>query len=302
MNKKFNVSISVVMPVYNTKSYLREAIESILTQTFNDFELIIINDGSTDGSIDVIENYASLDKRIKVVSRENRGISATRNEGVSLSSGKYIAWMDSDDISTSERLAIQYSYMEKTPDVLAIGTGVRLIDPDSDDLCEWKMPETHDDIDDFHMQGKGGAITFPSSMIRRSAINAAGGFRKDIVAAEDMDLFLRLAEIGKIENIHPLLLLYRQHEKSISHTARSKVAENTELVLRAAYKRRGLEYKGVTILSSEQRLVDIYNKWAWWALSSGNLKTARKYAIRVMKHNPFNIENLRLLACVIRGR
>lgn len=302
MNKEIDdVLISVVMPVFNAGNYLAGAIDSILNQTFGNFEFVIINDGSTDGSKAVIEQYASQDHRIRAVHHINRGISITRNEGLRLARGRYIAWMDADDFSMPERLATQYTFMEQHPDVVATGTGVRLIDPDGEELCDWDSPESHDEIDAFHMNGKGGAIIFPSSMMIKDAVVKAGGFRNDVTAAEDVDLFLRLAEIGKLMNIGQLLLLYRQHEKSISHRERNKVSVDTRTIIQAAYERRGLEFQNVHILSGEQKARDIYSKWAWWALSAGNVRTARKHALRAFWSSPFRLSNLKLLACVTRG-
>ena len=293
--------ISVLMPVYNAGLYLDEAINSILNQTFESFEFIIIDDGSTDNSIDVLERYAKNDPRVKIIKRGNRGISETRNELIGYAQAKYIAWMDADDVSMPERLASQYSYLSQHTGVVAIGVSTLLIDPDGENLCDWISPKTHEEIDATHMSGRGGAIVFPSSMMTKDAVSSVGGFSNTLVAAEDLDLFLKLAEIGRLVNIAPLLFHYRQHEKSISHMARKRVAEDTNVALRSAYIRRGLEYSNVIVLSSKQTIGEIYSKWAWWALMYGNIKTARKYAFRVLLRAPHQVNTWKLLACALRG-
>lgn len=108
-----NPLVSVVMPVYNGEKYLREAIESILNQTFKNFEFIIINDGSTDKSLEIIENYQNIDERIQLISRENKGLITSLNEGIQKSKGKYIARMDADDVSLTERFEKQVELMEE---------------------------------------------------------------------------------------------------------------------------------------------------------------------------------------------
>ncbi len=121
--------ISVVMSVYNGQSYLREAVESILNQTFTDFELILIDDGSTDATGEILDEYATRDARI-ILSRNQNNIGLTRslNQGISMSRGKYIARMDADDVSRADRLSRQFEFLEKRPEVGVLGSGYQLMD------------------------------------------------------------------------------------------------------------------------------------------------------------------------------
>src|SRR5688500_9607984 len=118
--------ISVVLPVYNSENYIKEAIDSILNQTFKDFELIIINDGSVDRSAEVIQ--AIKDSRIVYVDQQNSGLAATLNRGIQMARGKYIARQDNDDISIPERLDMQVNFMENNPGVALLGTCAEIID------------------------------------------------------------------------------------------------------------------------------------------------------------------------------
>ena len=118
--------ITVLMPVYNGEKYLRESVDSILNQTFTDFELLIINDGSTDSSMEILNSYS--DSRIRIVTNEvNLRLIKTLNKGIDLATGEYIARMDCDDIADPKRLEIQLQYMEKHPDVAVCGTGVKAV-------------------------------------------------------------------------------------------------------------------------------------------------------------------------------
>ena len=123
-------SVSICMPVYNTKRYVAEAVESILAQTFGDFEFIIIDDGSTDGSRAILERYAKQDDRIRLISRPNTGIVGARNEALGLARGELIAVMDSDDVALPERFEVQVAYLREHPECVVVGSRALIIDPD----------------------------------------------------------------------------------------------------------------------------------------------------------------------------
>ena len=121
-------SVSVCMPVYNTERYVAEAVESILAQTLGDFEFVIIDDGSTDGSRAILEPYAKQDDRIRLISRPNTGIIGARNEALGLAKGELIAVMDSDDVALPERFEVQVAYLREHPEVVCLGSKVQCID------------------------------------------------------------------------------------------------------------------------------------------------------------------------------
>jgi len=289
------------MPVYNSALYLAEAIESILSQSFTDFEFILIDDGSTDDSRKIIESYVGKDARISFVSRENKGISFTRNQLLSIAKGKYIAWMDSDDISDKLRLEKQVNYLTDNTLCVAVGCMTEFIDQEGLKICSWKTPITHNEIDQWHINGKGGGIVFPSSMMVGKALHKAGGFDSSLTGAEDLDLFLRLAELGQIENIKEVLFIYRQHIESISHASKTKIIQDTQFVVNAARKRRGLPNYQCKSERKEVLAGDIYTKWGWWSLKGKNVATARKYAKKAVSENPQSWQAWKLLACSIRG-
>tara|TARA_R110002111_G_scaffold66609_2_gene108573 strand:+ start:365 stop:1240 length:876 start_codon:yes stop_codon:yes gene_type:complete len=290
------------MPVYNVENYLSAAIESILTQTFTDFELIVIDDGSTDKSLEILEQYTALDERVKLFKQENRGISYTRNRLLSLAQSEYIAWMDSDDISLPQRLETQLQYLKCYDDVLAVGSFTILTDKENNDLCLWKVPVSHEEIDGRHIKGVGGAIVFPSSMMRKTIVEKVGGFDDSLIGAEDLNLFLKLAEKGKLANLDCVLYRYRQHIQSISYNSRTQIVKDTLYTIEQAHQRRNLEYVPISIHDKNDDREDVvFNRWSWWALRHGNIRTSRKYAMKACINRPLNISYWKTLFCTIRG-
>jgi len=298
------VVVSVLMPVYNAEAYLAEAIESILLQSFTDFEFIIIDDGSTDSSLTIIEKYAKKDKRIKVITRSNQGLIKTLNQGIALTTGRYIARMDSDDVSLPLRFEKQVEYLKKHCECVATGSISQLIDSAGDVIGVMGGLLTHDEIDSAHIKGQGGAIVHPSAMIKKEAILQIGGYLDDYPHAEDLDFWLRLAEVGELANIPEQLFLYRQHLGSIGYTQRERQFESASKAVVDAYSRRGIIFD-LSQLQTPNIVApttgDIFIKWGWWALKSNNIATSRKYARKAVVFKPFNISAWKLLFCSIRG-
>ena len=193
--------ISVVMPVYNARPFLAEAIDSITKQTFQDLEFIIIDDGSTDGSFELSQAAARDDSRIRLIRQSHAGVTAALNRGViGPAQGEFVARMDADDISLPERFEIQADALDRQPDVLAIGSFVQRIDADGDTIAVSKWPLTHEEIDAGLLRGRGG-LAHPTAMIRSGALRAVGGYRQKFAFAQDKDLWLRLAERGRLQNL-----------------------------------------------------------------------------------------------------
>jgi glycosyltransferase involved in cell wall biosynthesis len=299
-----NPEISTVMSVYNCEQYLSEAIDSILGQTFGNFEFIIIDDGSTDNSAKILNDYAKQDLRIKLIQQPNVGLTKSLNRGVNLAEGQYIARMDADDIALPERFEKQIEYFSTYPECVAVGSRVLCIDPYGSPLWETKQVLEHSDIDAELLTGNGSAISHPSVMIRRDALLALGCYREDLDTAQDLDLFLRLSEIGTLANISEPLLKYRIHLSSVNSTKRERQRYNTEVIVKNAYARRGIEFPEnlkffdwEPIEPSRQ-----YINWAWIALKSGNLSVARKHAVAAIRTKPMALETWRVLYCAFRGR
>lgn len=286
--------VSVLMPVFNAEKYLDEAIQSVLNQTYQNFEFLIINDGSSDKSASIIKAFAKQDARIKFFDQGNKGLIATLNFGLSVASGEYIARFDSDDICLPERLKLQVNFLNENKQISAVGTGVSLID---DQGCEIgsgpfsKMKYTHQEIDRSHLKGYGGNIIHPSAMYRKNIALDLEGYSHHYPCAEDFDFWLRFAEVGKLANLPQVLLLYRQHIDSIGYRNRKLQISSTKKALESAFKRRGIEL--VPALSIDEPIPnqsDIMTKWAWWAIKSNQNKTAFKYAKKLFYKKPWNVE------------
>ncbi len=203
--------VSVILPAYNSEKYIDESINSILNQTFTDFELIILNDGSTDKTPEIIQKYADSDKRIIFVNnRENRGLIAVLNQGLDMARGEYIARMDSDDISLPERFDKQVKYLDQNPDVGVLGTkiqGFGVIDAAG---IQIPVVTAIDMLKDNY-------IAHPSVMVRKSIIDKYNlRYNPDYIHCEDMELWSRMIFLTKIHNIMEILLMYRITGNNIS--------------------------------------------------------------------------------------
>lgn len=208
--------VSVVMPVYNGALYLKEAIDSILKQTFTDFEFIIVNDGSTDESEEIILSYRDL--RIVYLKHENKGIGLSLQLGCQIAKGKYIARMDADDISEINRLMIQFNYLETNTDVVLVGSAVNYIN-EKGQVFGRSFPYTGDEALKHILFTKGSAICHPSVMMRASAYFWTGGYA-DLEPLEDYYLWMRLSKYGKFINFITPYLNYRVLHNSISRSIR----------------------------------------------------------------------------------
>lgn len=298
---------SVVLPVYNAGKYLPGAIESVLRQTYSDFELLLLNDGSTDGSLHVLEVFAAQDPRCHVHSWPNRGLIATLNEGIRLARTDIIVRMDADDICHPQRFEKQIAYLAAHPECVAVGSRVKLIDPEGAPLRVFVDDIQHEAIDRAHMSGEGGSrICHPTVALRKAAIIACGAYRSEFQHAEDIDLFLRLAETGRLANLPEVLLEYRQHLGSIGYKHAEMQRNSARKAVFEASRRRGLELSNWLVTDAgavgvPAHLADVHRKWGWWALSGGNHVTARKHALKALRLKPWSLENIKLLGCILRG-
>lgn len=211
-----NPVVSVVMSVYNGELYLREAVDSILNQTFTDFEFIIIDDGSTDSSAEILQSYR--DTRIRLFQQENVGLAVALNKGIARAKGKYIARMDADDMSFLERLGMQYRFMEAHSDILAIGSSAVWIDKDGSHICICRKPAV---VKDFKDVLPNTPFIHPAVMYRIDAFFMAGGYPDSFKwGAEDTVLFNKLARLGKLYNLYEPLLYYRLNPEALSRIDR----------------------------------------------------------------------------------
>ena len=211
-------AITVLMSCYNASRYLREAIESILGQAYTDFEFLLVNDGSSDDTLHIMKEYASADKRIVIIDKENTGLPDSLNLGLEMARGEWIARMDADDIALSERFAIQIDFLKHHTDVVALGGNAWIIDAAScrtGRLCQ--PPTEHEDIiANILFEKRGIHLIHPTVLFRRDAAANCGGYRRQFVAGQDADMWLRFARHGAVRAIHEPILFLRKHTASIS--------------------------------------------------------------------------------------
>jgi glycosyltransferase involved in cell wall biosynthesis len=235
-------AVTVLMPLYNGESYLREAIESILGQTFNEFELLVLDDGSTDAGPRIVKGYR--DPRIRLLSNDaNMGIAATLNRGISLANGRYIARMDCDDVSLPDRLRRQFDFMEGHPAVGVCGSRVRRIGAKRG---LWKVK-----AGDAAIKSRllfENAMAHPSVMIRKSVLDGHN-LRYDplLRCSQDYAFWVEIARHSRLANLEQVLILYRVHATQISE---AKKAEQRS----AADRVRALQLKSFGIEPSSEEL------------------------------------------------
>jgi len=206
-------SVSVVMPSYNSKRFVRLAIESILAQTFDDFEFLIVDDCSTDGSTEILQRYAARDRRIRVLTNpRNLDFVRSRNLGIAEARGAFIANMDSDDIALPTRLADQYAFLTANPNVGVCGASVILIDEQGRELGVRRYR-----AEDRHLRARlffFNPVAQPVTMIRRAVLEQTGPYNPDHILADDLDLWFRIGARYQLANLEAPLLKYRIHEGS----------------------------------------------------------------------------------------
>lgn len=210
-------AISVAMSVHNGERFLRPAIESVLEQTFRDFEFLILDDGSTDATARIVREYAAHDPRIRPILRENRGLVASLNQLLAESRSALIARMDADDICHPERFARQHAFLAKHPDHGVVGTWSADID-ENDAAYVVDAPEHPVGHDAFLRSIDNGwpLLCHPAVMYRRDVVLSVGGYHAAFRHCEDLDLWLRLASVTRVSNIPERLIRYRHYPEQVS--------------------------------------------------------------------------------------
>ena len=267
--------VSVLMPVYNGEKYLREAIESILKQSFADFEFLIINDGSTDKSREIILSFT--DPRIRLIdNEENLKLIKTLNKGFKLAKGEYIARMDADDISLPQRLEKQVKFMSGHPKIGACGTLVRTIGKQGGFVANRLIdPEEIRANHLFHT-----SLAHPSVMIRKEIIEKHGfQFDEKFIHCEDYEFWTRFAKISKLSNLNEVLLLYRIHDNNISSVYSQIQNSNKSLVRESELRAFGLD-PAKTEMTIHQQL-----KCNRDLELNDFLNTKEKWFLKLLSHN-----------------
>jgi len=293
--------ISVLLPVYNASRYLERAVRSLFAQTFSDFEILALNDASTDDSLTILNRLAQSDARLKVIDAPKRGMSGQLNEGLKLAQSEFIARMDSDDVASPDRLSKQVEALDARTDVGLIAGAYELIDDRDRPIAALKQPKDHDALVEIMLTGRN-PICHPLVMYRKSVIDRVGGYDASMYPSDDLDLWLRMSEVTKLAALDDVLLKYRQHSDSVSETLQEQQIETARRAAQNACRRRGVskEFRmdsgwrpGTNRASKQKYLVST----GWMAFNAGHRNTARSFAFQAIKSHPANCSGWKLLAC-----
>ena len=229
-------TVSLVITVYNRERYLAAAIASVLQQTYTDFELLIWDDGSTDGSVDIASRYAQQDKRVRVVAASHTGRGQALRDAIANTKGKYLGWVDSDDILHPQALAETVTVLDSHPKTGMVYTDYMVIDKQGQikglgKRCQIPYSPKRLLID---------FMTFHFRLIRREVYDSVGGIDPEFTASQDYDLCLRLSEVTAIQHLKKPLYLYRTHRESISHSKQIEQIHFTHQAITRALQRRGI--------------------------------------------------------------
>jgi glycosyltransferase involved in cell wall biosynthesis len=297
------------MSVYNGKDFLRESIDSILDQTYTDFEFIIIDDGSTDGTAEVLDSYKH--PSIRVHAQKNQGLTKALNTAISLSRGEYLARQDADDVSKPERLGKQVTFLDGNEKVGLVGTYYNRIDLRGNILQDMKPLVRSDELKkrlESHNQFAHGSVMF-----RRRCIECVGIYREEFRVAQDYDLWLRISERFDVANLPEFLYQWRLNLSSQSVRSFDVQNDHASMASELAKERRSRGVDRLLELSPEERaawtreflesrLGDVrdgeafgYNKWAKVFLDGGNHQEAIRFILRSLSVDPFRIDTWKLL-------
>jgi len=301
-------AVSVILCAYNSERFLRPAVESVLAQTFKDFELICIDDGAKDSTGKILDEYAAHDSRVKVIHQANTGQVKAAMNGIAVSAAPLIARMDADDICRPDRLAKQVAFMDAHPEIVLLGGAYELIDEKTRILIKMGQPTGDADLQKICLSGRC-PICQPLAIFRREAYERVGGYRPDFSPAEDIDLWLRLGDIGQMACLPDVLLQYRQHAGSLSETKQHIQLANIRRAVEETWQRRNLpgqpnvakdEWRATGDEGSKYRQLV---KYGWWAFSSGHPSTARSYGLAAIRSRPFDAAGWKLFGVsLLKGR
>lgn len=255
------MQVTILMSTYNAEKYIAETIESILNQTYKDFELLISEDGSTDNTLNIIKKYAEKDKRIKIFAHENMGASHSYNRAMELIENEWIARMDADDIMMPNRIERQVAFIQENPDLAVASSFVYNIDENGKIIAKYESPLTNREIVADRVK-RNHAIGFhhPAVIMRKSVVQEVGGYRQAFWPTEDLDLWNRITERGYIVLVQPeYLLKYRIHSTSASISKSKTQAQKIRWVEECIVKRRNGQPE-----PTWQEFLDSQKSKPWW--------------------------------------
>jgi glycosyltransferase involved in cell wall biosynthesis len=235
-----NPLVSIVMPVYNAEKYLEEAVISALHQTYDNIELIAVNDGSKDNSEALLKHFANQDKRLRIISQENTGIVGALNNGIAAARGEFIARLDADDVNFLARIEKQVEAFSQHPHAVLVATGFEVIDEDSEYMYREILPTRDEDIK--RMMFLYNPIAHGSVMFKKSAFERAGGYSDTCGPTEDYELWTRLAQLGEFLGLEAILYRWRQNRNGITFTNNPAMQAHTKRNLAQYWQQNDIKF------------------------------------------------------------
>ncbi|MBL7703104.1 MAG: glycosyltransferase [Ferruginibacter sp.] len=293
--------ITVLMPAYNVAKYIGQAIDSVLAQSFTDFELLIINDGSTDDTETIIHTFS--DKRIRLINQPNRGVAAALNLGLMNANAPLIARFDADDICMTERLHVQYDFMMNNPQYIIVGSDADYVDMDGEFVFTCSMPaHTNEEIQELTV--RNCPFIHSSVLYRKAAIMKAGGYDEHACAFEDHLLWTKCIGLGKTCNLPVPLLQVRLNPESISidekwRTKRFREIKSQSINSGNVTKQEGIELQTILKKQNNPRIKEgayyslLGKKYLW---NNHQPKKARDNLLKAIRINPARIDSYFILA------
>lgn len=294
MEEQHNPSVTVLMPAYNAGPYIAEAIDSVLQQTFTDFEFIIINDGSTDNTAEILKQYN--DPRIVIISQQNRGLIDTLNDGIKMSKGEYIARMDADDMCLPERLEVQYNFLTSHPDYDMVGCESDVVDKDGNFLTHL-VPVGHSHEEIAEQIDRKCPFIHPCVMLKKDMAIKAGLYPKNALTFEDHLLWKKMLSIGKVCNLKQVLFKVRFNPESVTIDEKWRGPEFIEIRRRSVHNGYVSEEDAVALkkLIANQNFSS-YKQASYYAMvgkkylwNKPDGRKARHHFGQAIKHYPKNV-------------
>ena len=288
-------TVSVILPVWNGQRFLAEAIASVIGQTFHSFELIVVDDGSTDRTRSIAHEFARKDPRVMVIGLAHAGVGRALNAGIHAAHGRYIARMDADDVSLPSRLHTQVAFLDAHPECVAVGCDFEVTDEDGLPIGALRFPPRHREIAQSLIDGTGRSMS--AVVMRKEAVLAAGGYMDADLPAEDIDLWIRMREIGTLASIPEPLYRYRRHRDTFSVRERKTQLTTLATIVDAARARKGLSpLKRRSVPDGKNVAATYHNDCARFALKAGMRHATIRHARASIGSAPLQLEPYAVLA------
>lgn len=221
--------VSVLVPVFNGERYLSQALDSLQNQTYSNLEIILVNDGSTDGSAAIIDGFGGSDKRAVVVHKKNTGLTDTLNYGLSLANGVWLSRHDSDDIASVTKVERQINIVTANPSLVLIGSDFSTLTEATGQLRRYHLPTRHNQLVS-RLQKVRSFFPHSSALFRLDAAHEVGGYDKDALCSEDWDLWLKFSELGEIASVPDSLVTIRKHHLQMTRNSGDVLPQAEALV------------------------------------------------------------------------